>query len=757
MHVDLPTTESYTPAVKPLTSFSSRVQKQIHTFKKTKGKTLLKSFYHRQERGIIVTFLAEVTIDGKYRNIKTNAVHPPRRKTINIRPKDECKRRKTRCSYPMQYHQNKKCDGCRSRQIKCIGQEFQDEADDRNVSRKGQLDLERTNTSAKYPGRDDLTIKSHSKSDLSVQTTISNIEPKVQLTNRLDEISRILLGKRPDQQDLDVIFSIPVDISILFHRIIFKPYSTFYSKHVESPNEMLQLPPQGGKAHPVLIARRLLLLATYLQSLPPSSASKLDGLSSDYRAIVCRLVDVVSKLVTSDDELTNSLEGIECIMTESMYLTNSGNLRRAWMTNRRAMLTAQMLGLHTGTGEPVNITLESKSRDRIDPDYMWFRIVISDRALSLILGLPHGSSLDDIFASPKALESCMALERMECIQAAAAGLTLRRNGAEAIELSETYKIDKMLHEAAALMSPQWSVTTHNTAFVSDNEVKKFENSIRLMHQFTYHNLLLQLHLPFVLRPSSVNGPNYDYSKIAASAASRIIISDFVAFHGSNPLPAYCQMIDFVVFIARVTLCIAHIDAQHQHRSNNNSNNCDDGGCFTALDSLHHQRLRDQGLLEYILEIMEMKARVNDDVVAQKISVVLQPLLVAESDSARGQYYQASASLLFNQRTYGQMSQPQSLGEIGEAPNKLLIHIPHFGTIKIEAHLEITNGENALNSQNNTAPSSAGREVVQHTVVEADYIGPGDLDGQTILPTYSNTYLGSDDCFYLLKAFDYPTG
>jgi hypothetical protein len=576
----------------------------------------------------------------------------------------------------------------------------------------------------KYPGRDDRTIKSNSKSHLFVQATISNIGPNIQLTNRLDEISGILLGKWPGQHDLDLILSIPVDISILFHGVIYKPYSTFYSKHIESPKEMLQLPPQGVKAYPVLIARRLLLLATYLQGIPLSSASKLDDLSSDYRAIMCRLVDVVSKLVNSNDELTNSLEGIECIMTESINLNNSGNLRRAWMTNRRAMITAQMLGLHTGTGESVGITLESKSRDRIDPDYMWFRIVLSDRALSLILGLPQGSSLDDIFASPKALESYMALECMERIQAVAAGLILRRNDAEASELSETYKIDKMLHEAAALMPPQWSVATHNTAFIPDNEVKIFENSIRLMHQFTYHNLLLQLHLPFMLQPSSAAGPNHDYSKMTASVASRTIVSEFVAFHSSNPLPAYCRMIDCVAFIASVTLCIAHIDARHHHRTNND---CVGRSGFTALDSLRHQRMRDRGLLEYVLEIMEMKTRVNHDVVAQKISTILRPLLATESDSARGQYYRTSASLSVHQRINSQRSQPRRLGETGETLNELLIYIPHFGTIKIEAHPEITNGGNASTSRNNATPPSAGHEISQHTVIEADHIGPGDLD------------------------------
>lgn len=58
--------------------------------------------------------------------------------------------------------------------------------------------------------------------------------------------------------------SVTVGISVLFHGIVCMPYSSFLSKDMPSPQEMLQLPPPGS--HPVFIARKLLMLGSFLQA-----------------------------------------------------------------------------------------------------------------------------------------------------------------------------------------------------------------------------------------------------------------------------------------------------------------------------------------------------------------------------------------------------------------------------------------------------------------------------------------------------------
>ncbi|RYP31031.1 hypothetical protein DL767_005971 [Monosporascus sp. MG133] len=379
-----------------------------------------------------------------------------------------------------------------------------------------------------------------------------------------------------------------------------------------------------------------------------------------------RVFNTATRLVTSNDELISSVEGIECVMIESMYLNNAGNLRRAWLANRRAMVMAQMMGLHTGTSSP-RMICENETRDRIDPHYMWFRLVLSDRYLSLMLGLPQGS-LENVFASPEALDSCMAVERMERMESVAAGLILQRNSAERTDLAETYKVDKMLQEAAALMPPQWWLMAPNLTAIAD-DAEAFEELIRLTNQFAHHHLLVQLHLPYMMLPSSVE-PSYDYSKMTAASASRAIVAQFVSFRNAISATAYCRGIDFVVFIASTTLCLAHIEARRHHES-------DTGKSAAFFQSLQHQRLSDRGLLERTLEVMETMAQRSRDAVAQKISSILRPLLAIENNSFKGGCYHISASSGVDKQ------ESQCFGDTSEAFHTLRIQIPYFGTIQIE--------------------------------------------------------------------------
>ncbi|KAI0123738.1 hypothetical protein BJ170DRAFT_686991 [Xylariales sp. AK1849] len=600
----------------------------------------------------------------------------------------ECKRRKIRCTFAAPTEAV--CDGCRSRRTKCISQEFDHETAiaARKVDRLSRMEslvdqlVKRSNADtpdnlhrdeenqdklAESPTHNNRGDQCGTNSELHsfIPTIVPNLGLASKVTGSLDELSRALLAVWPDQHDLNLVLSALVDVSAVLHGVVCMSYSRFFSRQISSPRRMLQLPPHGS--HPVLIARRLLMLGTLLQDIPPSSVGELAGMKSDCRAVMSRVVHAATRLVTSDDELVSSLDGIECIMIESMYLNNAGNLRRAWLANRRAMVVAQMLGLHRGTSSS-SIVLEPETRDRIDPDYMWFRLVTTDRYLSLMLGLPQGS-LENVFASPKALHSCMAMERMERLEVVAAGLILQRNSADRTNLAATYKIDKILQEAAALMPPQWWLMTPDSAAIASNDAKVFEESIRLMYQFTHHHLLVQLHLPYMMLPSSAD-TSYDYSKMTAANAGRAIVTQFVAFRESNSATAYCRGIDFVAFIASTTLCLAHIEARRQNKTVPSKG-------VTVFQSLQHQRLSDRGLLERTLEIMDVMARENHDVVAQKISSILQPLLAIEKNSSRGGCYQFSASSELDKQD------SQGLSDKGENFDELRIHIPYFGTIKIE--------------------------------------------------------------------------
>ena len=426
---------------------------------------------------------------------------------------------------------------------------------------------------------------------------------------------------------------------------------------------MLQLPPPGS--HPALVARKLLILSSYLQAFPPCGIQNLCRLGVDYRDIMSRAVDTAHCVVNCNDELVASIEGIECITIESMYHNNAGNLRRAWVTMRRAMLIAQMMDLHRGGTPPSMKTLER--RTCIRPEHIWFRLVQSDRYLSLMLGLPQGAPENSFFATEKALEACTPTERLQRIDCVVAGRILQRNEADINDLAATQEIDHLLQKASMTMPPQWWLTPNFASSASD-QMEHFHETIRLMDHFTHYHLVVRLHLPYLLR--SLADRKYEYSKITAVHASREVLARFVAFRSSSPTGSYCRGIDFLVFIASTTLCLAHIDA-HRH-GQVFAGDGDDGFFF---NSLAHQRPSDRGMMERALESVEHMANASVDMVASKIATVFRHLLVIEADAADGSSYNTSSAS-------GEEGRECS-GGLSDGGNVLRIHIPSFGTIKIE--------------------------------------------------------------------------
>lgn len=85
-----------------------------------------------------------------------------------------------------------------------------------------------------------------------------------------------------------------------------------------------------------------------------------------------RLSDLAIRLVTTNDELLGSIEGLECVMIESVFQANIGNLRRSWMAARRALNVAQLMGLNRAGHKAHYEVLDPGAN--YHPQLMWFRI-----------------------------------------------------------------------------------------------------------------------------------------------------------------------------------------------------------------------------------------------------------------------------------------------------------------------------------------------------------------------------------------------
>jgi hypothetical protein len=390
-----------------------------------------------------------------------------------------------------------------------------------------------------------------------------------------------------------------------------------------------------------------------------------------------------ARLVTANDELVASVEGIECLIMESMYYDAVGNLQRAWMAIRRAIAMAQMMGLHRANGAPKS--LEAGSGLANDPKQMWFRLIQADRYISLMLGLPHGPS-DTAFAAPNTLEDTSPVERMRRLDVLAAGLILQRNDTDIHDAAATREIDHLLQKSAASVPSQWWLPPNPALFPAGHDAPGLLDEVmRLMDQFVHYHLLVQLHLPYLLRSHTDGSNNHNstnmYSKITAVNASRELLTRYVAFHQVSSTAHYCRGVDFLAFITASTLCLAHLEASRERQVSA------DEESYDGLAFLAHQRPSDRGLMEQAAAGIKEVAGATQDAAVSKMGVVLGRLLEIEEDAAnRGGRYTTSFCPPFA-AAFEQQSEGMDAGRVSGGGDELHIFIPHFGSIEVKRDMQ----------------------------------------------------------------------
>ncbi|KAK3903549.1 hypothetical protein C8A05DRAFT_14502 [Staphylotrichum tortipilum] len=572
----------------------------------------------------------------------------------------ECKRRKVRCMFAGAADVN--CQGCRRRGTACISQDLPDDPGPSGHAsntvgleeRLGRVEALVEHLAAQLVKEgipeeiEGLLLRDRlgksTSSTLGIPGPPLSPRPLILLTAitcvqdtsvavKFRDLSQRLIEAWPSQHDLDILLDLPVGNSGL----VLNKACCVSPSQPATPRDMLQLPPPGS--HPVLIGGKLLLLGIFLQGLGSGTASA-EGLSSGCRDIMSRAVEAAG-LVTTHDELASSLEGIECIMMESMYHDMAGNARGAWVTIRRAMTMAQMIGLHRGS----DTNLSSLNREQV-----WFRLVQTDRYISLLLGLPQGSS-DNIFATPTALDNLTPIEKMRRLDCLAAGRILQLTTSERTNPATTHSIDVLLQRASAQMPPRWWLAPNLTP-------SSPASTSSLLDQFTHFNLLFRLHLPYLLHLTPFSHTTATTSKIICLAAIRELLTRFLALDTLSDSPQQlCRGMARFAYTAAAALCIAHLAAA-----------ADDSLTFLA-----HQRQGDLGLVERIVDCLEL------DEEEGRMAGVLRALVGMvgeERDDGIGCYGWSLTTSL------GAGDEGVEIGRVEDRGRVVRVWIPHFGVVEV---------------------------------------------------------------------------
>ncbi|EXJ78452.1 hypothetical protein A1O1_08852 [Capronia coronata CBS 617.96] len=644
----------------------------------------------------------------------------------------ECKRRKMKCVFEPAVNATA-CCGCWRRGSRCLSQEFP-EASAIDMEMVARLnDAGKTGSGTGRPKTAAVPLSTTSTSTSSPRTPSSDKPltptssttsepPRKQASHKSDpeSLSRFLYESLPSQEDTETIYKAIPQRPVHAHEMMTMPY-TCLSQHDRSPpSHSLEVPLPNPRTHPVLIARHMLLLASLLQHLHPEVHADIRNLSEPPRAMSERLADLAVSHVTTRDELLGSIEGLDCIMIESVYQANLGNLRRSWVAARRALSVAQLMGLDRSSNRtPQYEVLDARTKH--DPRTMWSRIVFLDRFLCLLLGLPQGCH-EKSMSCEAILAAGLPMERLERIHCAVASRILERNESESelgapdlTNITTTRTLDLELQKAARSVPSKWWLTPKLDRTATDPRAT-FWNTGRLFAQVLHYNLVNQLHLPYMLRSSSRGARQDDeFSRITCVNASREVLTRFITLRGFNGIASSCRIIDFLALMAAITLLLAHLDSHHLGPGN----------------LLAHQYHSDRAMIEQVQDSFREVNSLNSDALSAHSADLLRRLLAIDADSTQGAG-----------RVSVHKAEPGSAQAGLNDEGAVSVHIPYFGIIRITREgLSTTRPESQSNAQSMAVAVTTGNAGVEAPVALPEIyittqLEPGALSTSTSTADYS---------------------
>ncbi|KAK0381088.1 hypothetical protein CLIM01_01552 [Colletotrichum limetticola] len=486
--------------------------------------------------------------------------------------------------------------------------------------------------------------------------TTATIRPAVNA--KLAAYTRQLAAAIPAIEDCRVIYKLYSEADIVF-QLMFTPHCLLEQLKPESVEHYLES--LRTPMHPTLLAKKMLMLGTMLQRVPTHAGE--DASEETYR-LVDKLAETAISVVCENNVLLGTLDGLECLILQTVYHANGGNPRLSLLTCRRAITVAQLMGLHR-PHDPATIETVDPNSTAV-PGFVWFRLVYLERFICLLLGLPSSTHDAKVINDKKTQTYINShhIDRLEQVHSSVAAKIIQRNesGSYLFDMETTHALDQELQVIATTMPPRWW-TIPNFTKPHKDPMTIVRNSLNLANQLFHFFLIIELHLPFMLRHSK-NGAASS-SRMACVDASREVLSRFIAIRNPEGICSIPDAADFFALIAAMTLMLAHIDARRRDR---------------GRDILAHQRHTDRDKVEQTLEHMRDGSSKNTDMLSMKSADVLKSLLAIEADAAGGSTFTASLS---SASTPASASCPAGEGRsTGDARNVLQLKIPCYGTVII---------------------------------------------------------------------------
>lgn len=382
----------------------------------------------------------------------------------------------------------------------------------------------------------------------SHDTRLLRSEVKDGSNSKLDNIRRALLSFFPSQQRQEAILNTSYtwwsSWQVLYPQVF----------GLESVSNVVQFVADLKASGSVQkVAKALLCLLIILQEGNVSLNTRYD--IADAADQTRQALSIIDDMVLADDQVAGTIDGVECMILRAKYETNSGRIRRAWLSFRRGISFAQLLGLHKRL-----VSLGSNTSQSLRRESLWEALYTGDRLLSLQLGLPYGTSEihsdigRDSELSAKGIQVPNTGKHYLFRLASIAGHIIDRNQQLPSNnmLPLTFKIEAEMMELAASMPSNWWDSWLQYGAVANQTYSQ------LLPQFWHHQARTLLHLPFMLKATTDR--RFEYSKKTTLESAREMIARYRVI---RPVQGFgslvCKLIDFQAFTAAMILVINLLD------------------------------------------------------------------------------------------------------------------------------------------------------------------------------------------------------
>jgi hypothetical protein len=405
----------------------------------------------------------------------------------------------------------------------------------------------------------------------------------------------------PSPHDLDIILSSSHEWWVIWRKM----FPDIADRRCETMKESVSHALRSDK--PAEIAKIMLCIAISLHQLPENFDWSKLHLKESRPEFIEKFITSVDKLIIQDDEIAATVEGIECMTLAAKMAVNMGRPRRAWLLFHRAIAFSQLLGFHRLAAQPDKSSLEYRRQVNI-----WIHLILGDRFLALLLGLPY--SIPENFSSPYLSAGAspdfpanagetFILKMVGIV----AKLVDRNQSVIPMAYSGTMRLDQELEELFNAQDPQW----WDTGLIPGQATE--DHFDRLQAAFFFHQTKVLLHMPFMLRSPSTD-KRYKYSHASALEGARGMIKYYDALRTNTSVGPYiCKLIDFQAFTAGMLLLLNLCGYSAQHRGNN-----------AQLADLEQDQ-RDSDIIDNTIALLHEAAKEVGGVVAAQSAQALEML------------------------------------------------------------------------------------------------------------------------------------